>query len=197
MPRPDSRDRVLESAARLVQVHGLHGFTFDDLARAAGRSRAQVYRIFPGRPALLKGLLDRYSPLEPVIATLERLSDRPVEEVMPEVARVAVAVVDRNRGLLLSLLSDAARLDEEVLDTVRDAAARMAAVAVPYLAGQIAAGRLRPVHPVLALQAFVGPLFVHVVSRPALGALPLPAGVPGLEASADELTRGWLRAYAT
>ena len=196
MARPDSRERVLESAARLVQAHGLHGFTFDDLAEAAGRSRAQVYRMFPGRPALLKGLLERYSPLEPVIATLERLRDGPPDEVMPELARVAAGVVDRNRGLLLSLLSDAARLDEEVLETLRYAGRRMGAVAVPYLIGQMSAGRLRPVHPVLALQAFVGPLFVHVVSRPALGALPLPAGLPALEESAAELAAGWLRAYA-
>lgn len=197
MARPGSRDRVLQAAAELIQTRGLLGFTFDELAEASGRSRAQVYRLFPGRTALLRGLLERFSPMEPVIATVERLHDRPPAEVMPAVARAAVDVVDRNRGLLLSLLSDAARLDREVLETVRYAVMRMAAVAIPYLTGQMAAGRLRQIHPVLALQAFAGPLFVHVVSRPALEALALPGGLPSLQDSADELAGVWLRAFAT
>ena len=191
-----TRNRLLEAAAVLVQERGLHGFTFDDVASAAGVSRATAYRQFPGRLALLKGLLLRYSPLEPVVTTIERMRDQPPAEVMPALARTAVRVVDENRGLLLSLISDVARLDEEVLETIRYAAARAAAVAVPYLLAQIAARRLRPVHPVLALQAFIGPLFVHVVTRPTLGALPLPGALPSLEEAAEQLAAGWLRAYA-
>lgn len=191
-----TRDRILEVTAALVEERGLHGFTFDEVAAGARVSRATAYRLYPGRAALLKGLLARYSPLEPVVATIEELRDRPPAEVMPEVARTAVRVVDQNRGLLLSLVSDVARLDPEVLDTIRYAVTRAAGVAIPYLAAQVAAGRLKPVHPVLALQAFVGPLFFHVVTRPALGALPLPGSLPTLDDAADQLTAGWLRAYS-
>ncbi len=194
-PDPDAADRSLRAAAALIEERGLHGFTFDDVAERARVSRATVYRLFPGRPALLKALLLGYSPLQPVVETFERLRDRPPDEVMPAVARAAVAVVDRNRGLLLSVLSDGARLDAEVLETLRFAVVRMAAVAVPYLAGQMAAGRLRRAHPTLAIQAFVGPLFVHVLTRPVLGALPLPGALPPLEETATELAGAWLRAF--
>lgn len=195
-PDAETGEAVLEAASRLVQERGLHGFTFDDLAAAADVSRATAYRLFPGRAALLKGLFGRYSPLEPVIATLERLGDRPPAELMPELARTAVRIADRNRGLLLSLAADVARLDPEVLETLRAGASRAAAIAVPYLARQIAAGRLRPVHPLIALQAFVGPLVLHVLSRPALSSLGLPAALPSLDDAAAELVSGWLRAYA-
>ena len=36
------------------------------------------------------------------------------------------------------------------------------------MATQMAEGRLRPMHPVMALQSFIGPIFFHLVSRPAL-----------------------------
>jgi hypothetical protein len=35
-----------------------------------------------------------------------------------------------------------------------------------YMARQMTAGRIRPMHPVLAVQALLGPIFVHVLTRP-------------------------------
>jgi hypothetical protein len=44
-----------------------------------------------------------------------------------------------------------------------------------YIARQQAAGRIGPVHPVIALHAFIGPVFFHLVSRPAVERLtPMP-----------------------
>jgi hypothetical protein len=60
----------------------------------------------------------------------------------------------------------------------------------------MAAGRLRPMDPVLAVQALIGPIVMHLLarsqaaSRPgAGGALPMP-----LEEAVDELANLWLRA---
>ena len=60
-----------------------------------------------------------------------------------------------------------------------------------YIAGQMAAGRIRPMHPILALQAFVGPIFFHLMTRPTIERLvPLPmdhaAAVDELVAAALE-----------
>ena len=38
----------------------------DELARAADVSRGTLYRLFPGKAALMEGLLQEYSPFEPV-----------------------------------------------------------------------------------------------------------------------------------
>ena len=56
-----------------------------------------------------------------------------------------------------------------------------------YVAAQVAAGRLRPAHPLLALQAFVGPIFFHLMTRPVLDEI---VGLPMDPPSAvEELVR--------
>ena len=60
-----------------------------------------------------------------------------------------------------------------------------------YIGGQMEAGRIRRMHPILALQAFVGPIFFHLMTRPVIErvvALPME-----LEAAVDELVAAGLR----
>ena len=45
-PPVPARDRILEAAADLLGRGGLHGFSMEELAVAAGVSRATVYRLF-------------------------------------------------------------------------------------------------------------------------------------------------------
>jgi len=48
-------------------------------------------------------------------------------------------------------------------------------VLTEYIVGQMAAGRVRPMHPILALQMFVGPIFFHLMTRPMVERIvPLP-----------------------
>src|SRR5207302_2076682 len=89
-PDPASRDRVLSAGLDLVGRDGLARLSMDELAARAGVSRASLYRLFPGKPALFKELLRVYSPLEIVVSTIDRLHDRRPEEVMPTVARSAM-----------------------------------------------------------------------------------------------------------
>ena len=62
-----------------------------------------------------------------------------------------------------------------------------------YLSQQMAAGRLRAVHPVLALQMLAGPLVAHELTRPL-------AALVGFEASreavADQVAALWLVAMS-
>ena len=49
-PEPGASQRVLDAALNLVGAHGLTNLSMDDLATAAGVSRATLYRLFPARP---------------------------------------------------------------------------------------------------------------------------------------------------
>ena len=62
----------------------------------------------------------------------------------------------------------------------------MAAITLdPTISTQIAAGRIRPMHPLLALQAFVGPIFFHLMTRPFMERI---IGLPmDPEAAVDQL----------
>jgi hypothetical protein len=54
-----------------------------------------------------------------------------------------------------------------------------------YMTAQMAAGRIREMHPILALQAFIGPIFFHLMTRPVIERIvPLPMDP---EAAVDEL----------
>jgi len=59
---------------------------------------------------------------------------------------------------------------------------------------QMAAGRLRRVHPLLALQSFIGPVLFHILTR-RLAERVLNLDVEG-EAAVTQLAEAWLRAMS-
>ena len=69
-PEPDARQRILEAAVELVGAHGLTALSMDEVASRAGVSRANLYRLFPGKQALFIGVIHAYSPLDPVSQVL-------------------------------------------------------------------------------------------------------------------------------
>ena len=191
-PEQDSRHRVLSAAADLVGRDGLAGLSMDELAAAAGVSRASLYRLFPGKPALFRELVQAYSPVETVVAVLEESAARPPEEVMPEIARQAARTLEGRTGIVRTLLF-------ELLDSSPDSgeAADWAFVGgvakvAGYVAEQMRLGRLRPMDPVIALTGFVGPMVFHLLGRPLLER-ELGYEVPA-EDAVTQLADNWVRA---
>src|SRR5499427_2898039 len=76
-PDPGSRERVLAAALTLVSRDGLAKLSMDEVAATAGISRASLYRLFPGKPALFRELLRTFSPAELVVETVRRMRDQP------------------------------------------------------------------------------------------------------------------------
>lgn len=193
-PEPDSRERALEAAGELLATRQFSDISMDEVAERAGLSRASLYRLFPGRPALFRELVRRYSPLEPVSRLLAEMGDRPPEEVMPAIARAAAQRLDGRAGLVRSLLSEVAALTDDTLEARQMAAREALAPALAYVLAQMAAGRLRPVHPLLAMQSFIGPVAFHLLTRDL--ARDLVGYEEPLEAAIDRLVGVWLRGMA-
>ena len=63
---------------------------------------------------------------------------------------------------------------------------------VMYLTSQMSAGTLRRMHPLLALQSFVGPILFHILTRP-LAERVLQLDIEG-EAAVTQLAEAWLEA---
>ena len=59
MPAPSKRARILEAAARIVEIDGAAHLTIDAVAAAAGVSKGGVLYHFPTKLALLEGMLER------------------------------------------------------------------------------------------------------------------------------------------
>jgi len=195
-PEPDARDRILAAAFRMVGEHGLSSLSMDELAGNAGVSRASLYRLFPGKGALFTALVRAYSPLEPVTAVLTAMRDQPPEVVMPEVARAVYRGVyaggENRTGLLRALFFEVSSLAPDTEEAVREVIAALVGSLVMYLTTQMSSGRLRRMHPLLALQSFVGPIFFHLMTRPAAERV-LGLEIGGEEA-VTELSKAWLRA---
>jgi AcrR family transcriptional regulator len=194
-PEPGARDRILTAAVDLVGAQGLGALSMDELADRAEVSRATLYRVFPGKSALLVGLIHAYSPLDPVTDVLTSRSGEPPEIVMPELARTAFRATAGRTGVLRALFFEVSGLSPETEQVARDVVASTAGLLVIYLQSQMEAGRLRRIHPLLALQAFVGPVFFHILTRP-LAERVLKLDIEG-EAAVTQLAETWLRAMTT
>ena len=194
-PEPDSRDRILRAALDLVGSRGLAALSMDELADRAGVSRATLYRIFPGKSALFIAIVEAYSPLEPVIEVLTRRQNDPPEIVIPAVAHTVFRTIygpgDNRAGLLRALFFEVSSLAPETEEAARVVITRVVGAVVQYLVGQMSAGRLRKMHPLLALQSLMGPIFFHLLTRQAAEQV-LGLEMDGEEAMA-ELAQTWLR----
>ena len=197
-PEPGASQRVLEAALKLVGAHGLTNLSMDDLATEAGVSRATLYRLFPGKAALFTSLLHEYSPLDPVSQLLETRRAEPPEVLMPEIAvtvyRVFYGAGESRLGILRALFFEISTLAPETADAAQDLIRALVGAVAVYVMEHMQAGRLRQMHPVLALQSFVGPIFFHLMTRP-MAERVLGFDIEG-ERAVTMLAENWLRAMA-
>jgi AcrR family transcriptional regulator len=190
-PEPDTRQRVLEAALRLLQTRTLADLSMDGLASNAHISRANLYRLFPGKSALFRALLLAYSPFEPAMALFERMGDRPPEEFIPQLVLTAYRTVAGHTGIVRTLLLEVTSMTPETQQPFAETGLHAFAVIARYLAAQMAAGRLRRMHPMLAVQSLVGGVMLHLLAGPLMSqaAVDVPAG----EDVAVQLAQLWLR----
>jgi len=193
-PAPDSRNQILESALELVGRGGLAALSMDELAAAAGVSRATLYRLFPGKSALFGALIRTYSPWVGVAEVLDAMPDGPPEEVMPAVGVAMAEAMDGRAWLLLSLLSELLTGGPDTAEGVQQGLARGLPDVIQYLNGQMTEGRLRRMDPLVALQLLAGPIVADQLTRPLAASL-VGFGTP-LSDFVDQVVGAWLRAMA-
>src|ERR1700682_3024326 len=190
-PEPDTRQRVLEASIRMLRTQTLKELSMDALASAAGVSRANLYRLFPGKSALFKAIFLAYSPFEPVMAVFARAGDHPPEEVIPEVVLTAYRTVAGHTGIVRTLLLEVTSMTPEFAQAFAETGLRAFGTFAQYLAGQMAAGRLRRMHPMLAVQSLVGGVMFHMLAAPVMSQATVD--VPGGEDVILQFAHLWLR----
>jgi AcrR family transcriptional regulator len=190
-PEPQTSRRIREAALSLLRTQTLAALSMDELALVAGVSRANLYRLYPGKSALFRAILIAYSPFEPAMALFARLGDRPPEEVIPELVLAAYRTVAGRTGLVRTLLLEVTSLTPETQQAFSDTGVRAFGTFARYLSAQMAAGRLRRLHPMLAVQSLVGGVMFHLLVAPVLGQATVD--VPAGEAAALQFAQVWLR----
>ena len=103
MPRPPTRPRrtrlapadrrrqLLAVAGALLTEHGVDAVQFADVANAAGVTRQLVYKLFPSRQALLKGVLEDFA--DDLSLRFGRGAASGLPSSLDEVARIFVEAV--------------------------------------------------------------------------------------------------------
>jgi AcrR family transcriptional regulator len=194
-PEPDTRQRILDASIRMLRTQTLKDLSMDELASEAGVSRANLYRLFPGKSALFRAILIAYSPFEPVMAVFARSGDRPPEDVIPEVVVTAYRTVAGRSGVVRTLLLEVTSMTPELSQAFAETGLRAFRTFAQYVAGQMAAGRLRRMHPMLAVQSLVGGLMFHMLAEPVMSQATID--VPAGEEVAIQFANLWLRGMRT
>ena len=87
MRRGRKFEQVLEGARSIFLRDGFEGANVDDIARAAGVSKATLYSYFPDKRLLFMEMASRQCALQADEAMLKIDPSRPPAEVLPLVAR--------------------------------------------------------------------------------------------------------------
>jgi TetR/AcrR family transcriptional repressor of nem operon len=117
---PDTRQRILDVAERLVQTRGFNGFSYADVAAALGITKASLHYHFPTKAELGQRLIERYeSRFLDALAAIDR-SGVDAREKLRRYASIYADVLRSNRMCLCGMLaSDYATLAKPVKDGVK------------------------------------------------------------------------------
>lgn len=156
-------DEVLDAALKLFAAQGFAHTTVEQVARAAGLSKAAVYLYFPSKKALLAGLVKRAVAPVADLALGAGGGDpraRIAGMLRTAVARLAEPGVMAIPALILREAAVAPEIAQVYRDEVLD---RVLPALRALIAEGVAAGHLRPVDPDLTIRSIVGPVLVHVL----------------------------------
>jgi AcrR family transcriptional regulator len=190
----DTRERILEAALRLFPRYGLHGTSMDRLAREAGVSTATIYWHFKAKEDLIAAVIERFS----VMPELRRLADLGAsgdpERDLRELGHRIIDVLGTRLDMILVLLTEQARMPAGSTTPLREPVMHMWSFLMRYLEIQGQHGMLRPgLHPLLVMQAFVGPFFVYTIARRIFGPDAVPLSDKAVEAFVDIFLHGTAR----
>jgi AcrR family transcriptional regulator len=194
--RESVRERALAAALEVVECEGLDAMTLEEVARRAGCAVTSLHTQLGGRDGLLTALFERYSPI--AIGVRRILGDRP-RQFEDQVRAVYTAFYDAavQRPALISAL---------VADVLGRPGGPMAGVArrrgVPmalqdlggWLAEEASKGHCRRLAPALAVPMLLGPLALHLLTRPLLADAGLE--VPDRSAAIEAMTTTFCRGMA-
>ncbi len=155
--RARKRATIVQAATRLFLEGGFEATSMDALAAAAGVSKRTLYAHFPAKERLFEAIVTELC--EEILEPLRRpeTAGRPPRATLLELGRTFLGVMLSPAGLDLyrTVLAEAKRFPQLGALFYRcghqAAAARLAA----YLRDQQAQGRLRPLDPAAAAEAFL------------------------------------------
>src|SRR3712207_3819909 len=104
IPGSDSRERILEAAARVYAQYGFRGATTRLIAQEAGVNEVTLFRLFGSKAQLLHGLLHKHLHASPVPVLPAEPLDPEVE--VTEWCAVLLAQMRASRSFLRKMIGE-------------------------------------------------------------------------------------------
>jgi AcrR family transcriptional regulator len=174
MPRRDEqefeerRQQIISGALVIFSQKGFEEATIKDIAQAAGiGSPGLIYHYFKDKADLLRQVLKEHSPGLQLMADSDRMTDRPLHEVLDLIGRAFLAAFSDHKGIALFrvVLGEALRRPM-VAEMLNDLGPMPTfAFMTEYLGTQMDAGVLRRTDPGAATRCFIGPLLAYTLTR--------------------------------
>lgn len=191
------RERAVEAAAALISDRGLASVTLEAVAVQADCSVHSLYAVFGGRDELLRTVFDRYGP----ILELDELvcdPDTELSETVHRIYRLLATTFSREPRVAPAMVAEglARPTGPTAQAVVQYFVPRMLAGVGQWLAGEIAAGRIRDLPLPLLIQQMISPIAIHTMVRPAVEHIP-EVELPELDQTCTVFADAFLRAVAT
>jgi TetR/AcrR family transcriptional repressor of nem operon len=103
--KPDTSQRILDTAERLVQTRGFNGFSYADIAATLGVTKASLHYHFPAKAELGHRLIERYE--RNFLAALDAIdrTSTSSREKLKGYAKIYADVLRNNRMCLCGMLA--------------------------------------------------------------------------------------------
>jgi AcrR family transcriptional regulator len=110
----ERRNQILDAAEACAMLHGFHGSSMAEIAKAAGLSVGQIYRYFENKAAIIGALVSRdRAELGEKFAAVEAQTDDVLKACLDLSGDVIERALDpKSGGLMLEVLAESARNPE-------------------------------------------------------------------------------------
>jgi len=122
----NTRQKMIETTARLVQAKGYHGTSLNDILRESDAPRGSLYFHFPGgkKTLVLEAMKAGIEELSETVKSSLESSENPAEGVMSNYQILAQAMKESNYRLgcpVSSVVLDLPEIGSELAETCREA----------------------------------------------------------------------------
>ena len=191
------RTRALNAAAALISESGLAAATLESIATRSECAVHSLYMAFGTRDELLRIVFERHSPIPDFEDVLDTATDD-LTETARRLYQALAAALGREPRVAPAIFAEVfARPASPTVQTLsQHAFPRMLGVLGVWLNTQVEQGRIRDQPMPLLIQQLMGPMVMHMLSRPALNTLAV-VELPDLDTMCTLLAANFARAVAT
>jgi AcrR family transcriptional regulator len=162
-----TRQQIIQAAARLFVGQGYHGTSMRQIAEEAGIALGGIYNHFPSKQAIFVAILTERHPIHELLPALITSQGQTVNDLVYEAARLMVKALEQNTDFLNLIFIELVEFNGRHLPGLF---AMMEPQVRPFLERVYRAeGNLRTLPPLLLLRSFMGVFISFVMTGKIMG----------------------------